>query len=160
MDGAVDERLFMWVFRLSLWKESNRHRLHKRAMVWKMDDAVGERLTTPGSYKWGDGADGGEIGVQKTFFSIQIQIQIQMQIPIQTTVVCTVTVQTLNDLFQNASFLLQFHAHSSRAGCEKLTLVCTKKALLGNRVMSSFKISVLFIPRGYGMYIYTIYTIH
>ena len=68
MDGAVDERLFMWVFRLSPWKESNRHRLHKRAMVWKMDDAVGERLTTPGSYKWGDGADGGEIGVQKTFF--------------------------------------------------------------------------------------------
>ena len=150
MDGAVDERLFMWVFRLSLWKESNRHRLHKRAMVWKMDDAVGERLTTPGSYKWGDGADGGEIGVQKTFFSsIQIQIQIQIQ----------TTVQTLNDLFQNASFLLQFHAHSSRAGCEKLTSVCTKKALLGNRVMSFFKISVLFIPRGYGMYIYTIYTI-
>ena len=119
-------------------------------MVWIIDDAVGERLTTPGSYKWGDGADGGEIGVQKTFFLIQIQIQIQMQIPIQT------TVQTLNDLFQNASFLLQFHAHSSRAGCEKLTLVCTKKALLGNRVMSSFKISVLFIPRGYGVYIYTI----
>ena len=86
-------------------------------MVWIMDDAVGERLTTPGSYKWGDGADGGEIGVQKTFFS-SIQIQIQT------------TVQTLNDLFQNASFLLQFHAHSSRAGCEKLTSVCTKKALL------------------------------
>ena len=137
----------MLVFRLSLWKESNRHRLHKRAMVWKMDDAVGERLTTPGSYKWGDGADGGEIGVQKTFF-------LQYKYKLQT------TVQTLNYLFQNASFLLQFHAHSSRAGCEKLTSVCTKKALLGNRVMSSFKISVLFIPRGYGMYIYTIYTIH